>query len=134
MDARTHLLSNLPLPPRLLCKHQIILFGDSNFCLLILAEGFTSHHIEETDAGLDRPLYLRNKLYDKTLKSQNYYSNILRFPVTWTSALWLYNTSWLDQNLSKRFLKQLTVSAETTWFERLFHIGITRLVWCVATA
>ena len=34
---------------------------------------------EETDAGLDRPLYLRNKLYDKTLKLQNYYSNILRF-------------------------------------------------------
>jgi len=32
----------------------------------------TSHHIEETDAGSDRPLYLRNKLYDKTLKSQNY--------------------------------------------------------------
>jgi len=24
-----------------------------------------SHHIEETDAGVDRPLYLRNKLYDK---------------------------------------------------------------------
>jgi len=41
----------------------------------------TSHHIEKTDAGLDRPLYLRNKLYDKTLKSQNYSSNILRFPV-----------------------------------------------------
>ena len=41
----------------------------------------TSHHIEKTDAGLDRPLYLRNKLYDKTLKSQNYYSNILRFAV-----------------------------------------------------
>ena len=88
----------------------------------------TSHHIEETDAGLDRPLYLRNRLYDKTLKSRNYYSNILRFPVTWRSALWLCNTSWLDQNLSKRFLKRLTVSAETTWFERLFHIGITRLV------
>jgi len=36
------------------------------------------HHItEETDAGLDRPLYLRNNLYDKTLKSQNYYSNVL---------------------------------------------------------
>ena len=90
----------------------------------------TTRHIEETDAGLDRPLYLRNKLYDKTLKSQNYYSNILQFPVPWRSALWLglYNTSRLDQNLSKRFLKQLTVSAETTWFERLFHIGITRLV------
>jgi len=38
----------------------------------------TSHHIEQTDAGLDRPLYPINKLYDKTLKSQNYYSNILR--------------------------------------------------------
>jgi len=37
----------------------------------------TSHHIEGTDAGLDRPLYLRNKLYDKTSKSQNYYSDIL---------------------------------------------------------
>jgi len=37
------------------------------------------HHIEETDAGLNRPLYLRNKLYNKTLKSQNYYSNILRY-------------------------------------------------------
>ena len=35
---------------------------------------------------------------------------------------------WLAQNLSKRFLKHLTVSAETTWFERLFHISITRLV------
>ena len=32
----------------------------------------TTRHIEKTDAGLDRPLYLRNKLYDKTLKSQNY--------------------------------------------------------------
>ena len=40
----------------------------------------------------------------------------------------LHNTAWLDQNLSKRFLKQFTVSAETTWFERLFYIGITRLV------
>jgi len=89
----------------------------------------TSHHVEETDAGLDRPLYLRNKLYDKNFKSQNYYSNIPRFPVPWRSALWLYNTSWLDQNFrSKRFLKQLTVSAETTWFEELFHIGVTRLV------
>jgi len=39
----------------------------------------TTRHIEETDAGLDRPLYLRNKLYDKTLKSQNYYSNICSF-------------------------------------------------------
>ena len=28
----------------------------------------TSHHIEETDAGLDRPLYLRNKVYDKNFK------------------------------------------------------------------
>jgi len=28
----------------------------------------TSHHIEEADAGLDRPLYLRNKCSDKTLK------------------------------------------------------------------
>ena len=90
----------------------------------------TSHHIEETDVGRNRPLYLRNKLYDKTLKSQNYYSNILRFPVPRRSALWLglYNTSWLDQNLSKRFLKQLTVSTETTLFQRLFHIGITTLV------
>ena len=83
------------------------------------------HHIEETDAGLDRPLYLRNKIYNKTFKSQNYYSNILQFPVPWRSALWLYSTSWLDQDLSKRFL---TVSAETTWFERLFHMGIPRLV------
>ena len=38
----------------------------------------TSHHVEETDAGLDGPMYLRNKLYDKTLKSQNYYSNMMR--------------------------------------------------------
>ena len=30
---------------------------------------YISHRIEETDAGLDRRLYLRNKLYDKTLKS-----------------------------------------------------------------
>jgi len=34
-----------------------------------------------------------------------------------TALLWLisitYSTSWLDQNLSKRFLKQLTVSAES---------------------
>jgi len=28
----------------------------------------TSHHIEEADAGLNRPLYLRNKCSDKTLK------------------------------------------------------------------
>jgi len=27
----------------------------------------TSHHIEETDTGLDRPLYLKNKCYGKTL-------------------------------------------------------------------
>jgi len=79
--------------------------------------GKVQHHIKETDAGLDRPLYLRNKLYDKTLKSQNYYSNILQFAVPCRSALWLNNTSWLDQNLSKPFLKQLIVSAETTWFE-----------------
>jgi len=25
----------------------------------------------------------------------------------WRSALWLYNTSWLDQNSTKQFLKQL---------------------------
>ena len=37
------------------------------------------HHIEETDAGLDRPLYPINKLYDKTLKSQNYCANIQPF-------------------------------------------------------
>jgi len=30
----------------------------------------TSHHIEETDAGLNRPLYLRNKCSAKTSKSQ----------------------------------------------------------------
>jgi len=35
----------------------------------------TSHHIEETGAGLDRPLYLINKIYNITLESQNYYSN-----------------------------------------------------------
>jgi len=37
-----------------LCKRQPIL---------------TSHHIEETDAGLDRPLYPRNKMYTKNLKT-----------------------------------------------------------------
>jgi len=46
--------------------------------VLFGVDSSTSHHIEETNAGLDRPLYLRNKLYDKTLKSQNYY-NVLRF-------------------------------------------------------
>jgi len=30
----------------------------------------SSHHIAEIDAGLDRPLYPRNKLYDKILTSQ----------------------------------------------------------------
>jgi len=35
----------------------------------------SSHRGNSADAGLDRPLYLRNILYDKTLKSQNYYSN-----------------------------------------------------------
>ena len=87
----------------------------------------TSRHVEETDAGLDRPLYLRNK----NLKILNHKITTLiycGFRVV-VCALWLYNTSWLDQNFrSKRFLKQLTVSAETTWFERLFHIGIARLV------
>ena len=29
----------------------------------------TSRHIEETDAGLDRPLYPMNKMYNKNLKS-----------------------------------------------------------------
>ena len=29
----------------------------------------SSHHIEETDAGLDRPLCPRNKMYNKNLKS-----------------------------------------------------------------
>ena len=61
----------------------------------------SSHHIQETDAGLDRPLYVRNKLYDKPLKSQN--SNILRFPVPWRSALWLYNTSWLTRTCLNGF-------------------------------
>jgi len=69
----------------------------------------TSHHVEETDAGLDRPLYLRNKLYDKTLKSHNYYSNILWFPVPWRSALWLYSTSWLDQNCHEGVISIVTV-------------------------
>jgi len=44
----------------------------------VVPHHITSHHIEERDAGLDRPLYLRNKLYDETLKSRNYYCNILR--------------------------------------------------------
>jgi len=30
------------------------------------------HRAVKTDAGLDRPLYLRNKLYDKTLKSHSH--------------------------------------------------------------
>jgi len=38
-----------------------------------------------------RPLYLRNKLYDKILKSQNYYSNILRFPVPWRCLVVIQN-------------------------------------------
>jgi len=41
--------------------------------------GEISHHITSHRGnrfrGLDRPVYLRNKLYDETLKSQNYYSN-----------------------------------------------------------
>jgi len=113
-------------------RHDGAQSADCDVCSTSALHMNTSHHrhihTEETDAGLDRPLHVRNKLYNKTLKSQNYYSNILRFLVPWRSALWLYNTSWLDQNLSKRFLKQLTVSAETTWFERLLHMGITRLV------
>ena len=49
---------------------------DSNLCYYVFnysiqLESYTSHHIQKTDAGLDRPLYLRNKLYDKTLKSEN---------------------------------------------------------------
>jgi len=56
------------------------IFDASNIGLhgAVISSGTTSHHIEERDVGLDRPLYLRNKLYDETLKSQNYYSNILR--------------------------------------------------------
>jgi len=38
--------------------------------IAITLGNITSHHIEEADAGLDRPLYLRNKCSDKTLKSQ----------------------------------------------------------------
>jgi len=46
-------------------------FGDfaTIFVFSSLGTIITPHHIEETDAGLDRPLYLRNNLYDKTLKS-----------------------------------------------------------------
>jgi len=42
--------------------------------------------IEETDAGLDGPLYLRNKLYDENLKSPNYYSNTAVSGAIWRSA------------------------------------------------
>ena len=51
--------------------------ADRPFCVSSII--ITTHHMhmELADAGLDRPLYLRNKLYDKTLKSQ--YTNILRF-------------------------------------------------------
>jgi len=101
-------------------------YREHTLCDVISPSVYTSHRGNRCRP--DRPLYLRNKLYDKTLKSQKYYSNILRFLVPWRSALWFYNTSWLDYNLSKRFLKQLTVSAKTTWFGRLFHMGITRLV------
>jgi len=45
-------------------------FGDfGDFVFSSLGTIITPHHIEETDAGLDRPLYLRNNLYDKTLKT-----------------------------------------------------------------
>jgi len=36
---------------------------------MIAFQAVSLHHIEETDAGLDRPLYPRNNPYDKTLKS-----------------------------------------------------------------
>ena len=35
----------------------------------------------------------------------------------WTSVLMSYNTSWLDEKLSNRFLMVLTVQAETKWFD-----------------
>ena len=46
--------------------------GSGDMLAVEKTQAHTSHHhTEETDAGLDRPLYLRNKLYDKTLKSEN---------------------------------------------------------------
>ena len=68
----------------------------------IFLHHITSHHIEETEASLDRPLYLRNKHYDKTLKSQSYYS--LRFPSgAMEICLVVIQYLLVRQNLSKRF-------------------------------
>jgi len=47
------------------------------------------------------------------INTQDNQTAILRFLMPWRYALLSYNTSWSDQNLSKRFLKVLTVSAET---------------------
>jgi len=55
----------------LLINLNPILINSGNICIrMTLWTHITSHHIEEADAGLDRPLYLRNKCSDKTLKSQ----------------------------------------------------------------
>jgi len=42
-------------------------------------------------------------------------------PVRKNDALKLYKTSWLDQNLSKRILKQLIDGASTTKDGKEFH-------------
>ena len=73
----------------------------------------TSHHIEQTATGLDRPLYLRNKLYDKTLKSQNYYSNILR-AVTDIYSFIRINCSFKNKKFKKKQRKKRHTTCQRT--------------------
>ena len=93
----------------------------------------TSHHIEETDAGRDRPLYLRNKLYDKTLKSQNYYSNSCAYVlacVFWQLSL-LYRLSPITQQQQLITLNFLSVFFLFLYVSNIFfcHCSVCLVLW-----
>jgi len=47
----------------------------------------------------------------------------------WRSVLLSYSTSWSNQNLSKRFLKVLTVSLEDE-LKGMKKTSVSRIIWC----
>jgi len=73
-------------------------------------------------------LYPRNNTKIQVYNTQNSYIIILRFPMLWNSA---YNTSWLDQNLSRRCLKVLSIGRNN--MIRLENVAIANALQLEAT-
>jgi len=59
-----HVLTYMPLRNYSFTHYSIIIsYLFSLFLTILTAKQYTSHHTEETEAGLQRPLYLINTTY-----------------------------------------------------------------------